>query len=383
MMHSEFVQQRQGTSLLYRLLLIVAACTPFWSDNNTSLVYAIESSMAIISQDLLICRIVLEDTLHQRRADDQDDSDTFAAKKTEHSRRFATYSVEEISCIHVLSDGSEDGFYTIVQFPPELKQEQAAALRTGQLFVSVTEATIDKPAGAILTQPTSTFTVLDRRDQAVLLRNNPRRRLQKKAYNDAKGTRTYAIVRISTSDSSLPFTAQRLRDRYSNPQAGMQAQYAACSANKLQWVLHDVYDIHLPGTVASYGSNPRALRNEAIEIIKKQTSDGPFPHVDNMLFCIPPGTGGWIANAATSSWVSQYNDAWCLSLTSVMVRTDATGDFFKRQCEPHYLNFLVFNAQHEVGHNLGLGHSNENGVKYGDWTGTLSFTVERVSPRRD
>ena len=51
-----------------------------------------------------------------------------------------------------------------------------------------------------------------------------------------------------------------------------------------------------------------------------------FPEdvADHVLFCIPPGTGSWVANAVTGHWRSQYNDYWCMSLSAVMheVRVD-------------------------------------------------------------
>ena len=43
---------------------------------------------------------------------------------------------------------------------------------------------------------------------------------------------------------------------------------------------------------------------------------------DHVLFVIPPGTGTWVANAATSHFRSQYNDSWGISLSAVMVRVN-------------------------------------------------------------
>jgi hypothetical protein len=36
---------------------------------------------------------------------------------------------------------------------------------------------------------------------------------------------------------------------------------------------------------------------------------------DKVIFCLPPGTGGWIASAGIGHWRAQFNDEYCLSLT--------------------------------------------------------------------
>eukprot|EP00977_Amphora_coffeiformis_P024574 scaffold16330_cov172-Amphora_coffeaeformis.AAC.8 len=245
--------------------------------------------------NVLHCRVTMGATMYQ----------------DENAGRTTTYSMEQISCVPLRNDGSEDILYDLEQIPFDIRETRFDDIRMGQLYMSITEATLDTQNNVIDTQPTSVFTVLDEPPQ------EHRRHL--KAYTDALGTRRYAIVRVSTSDASPFFTAQQLRSRFTDPLAGMQAQYAACSMNQLQWQLDNVYEVRVASSVQNYVNKAANLRNEAADQLKTQLGLNSISDLaDNIMFCIPPGTGGWIANAGTGHWQSQFNDKWCLSLTSVM-----------------------------------------------------------------
>ena len=78
--------------------------------------------------------------------------------------------------------------------------------------------------------------------------------------------------------------------------------------------------------------------------------------VDFVLLCMPPGTligmsSTWKAFAYTNSYLSIYNDLNCI-----------------------YPSVLL----HEVGHNLGLSHSNSEDANYGDHTGMMGLSYSRT-----
>merc|ERR1711971_566717 len=75
----------------------------------------------------------------------------------------------------------------------------------------------------------------------------------------------------------------------------------------------------------------------------------PNQIADHVMYCLPPSTMGGIAYAYINSWLSVYSDQWC-----------------------NYLSAQV----HEVGHNLGYGHSNEVGT-YKDQTGMMGYSYSQ------
>merc|ERR1711971_1066814 len=70
---------------------------------------------------------------------------------------------------------------------------------------------------------------------------------------------------------------------------------------------------------------------------------------DLVMFCQPPGSGTWLAYVFINSWVSFYNDKWCQSVSAQI---------------------------HEVGHNLGLGHSNQGTTAYGDQSSLMGYSYD-------
>jgi len=70
----------------------------------------------------------------------------------------------------------------------------------------------------------------------------------------------------------------------------------------------------------------------------------PTVLADHVLYCFPPNTMSGIAYAYYNSWNSLYSDNWCRSLSAKM---------------------------HEIGHNINLDHSWDNGNQYGDQTGMM------------
>jgi hypothetical protein len=248
------------------------------------------------SPSTITCRIAMDDTLYQR----QDDG--------------TMYTEEVVSCLPLrLAEGSVEAeeLYAI-DLPADLVLAHASALEEGHLHLSVTDAQIDVTAARIQLQESSVFRILGPDE----IPDHDRRRL--KDYTDAKGVRRYAVVRVSTSDKSPQHSVNQIRHRFTN--SGMEAQYGACSIGKLDWQLANVYDVKVAGTVASYGSDARLIRDAAVIKLKKDLGITTVPNdiADNILFCMPPGTGGWVANAGTGHWRSQFNDGWCLSLTAVM-----------------------------------------------------------------
>jgi len=167
-----------------------------------------------------------------------------------------------------------------------------------------------------------------------------------------KGTLDTLVVRVNALDNSPPKAKKLSKDIFKD-KVCLKKQYAACSYDKLQIQeyipgdgISDVPTIaNAPGVVdvfvdeyADGGSSydiEHYAKIEAQNLFNVTDLESLF---DLVMFCLPPGTGSWIAYAYLGREDSYYNDYWCQMISAQM---------------------------HEVGHSIGLHHSGE--AYYGYW----------------
>lgn len=180
-------------------------------------------------------------------------------------------------------------------------------------------------------------------------------------YCDRNGTRKLStlnrrllVVRVVAPDASTTASVDELSDSVfglRGDKYNLRNQYRACSFNQL------VFD---PVVNASYGvfggvkevRISQKIKNATSSVVEKAVTKaiggGKPSFADNVMYCLPPGTlGSWLAYGYTNSWLSVYNDKWCEYLSAQM---------------------------HEMGHNLNLGHANQNGIRYGDKSGYMGYS---------
>jgi len=177
------------------------------------------------------------------------------------------------------------------------------------------------------------------------------------------GTRSVLVVRVVAKDKSTTATVERLSDSvFGNGADGsvdtvtMRSQYLACSYDQLDFVEADDRngrDINIRNgavtvTVPSATSaGDTVIMNEIADILNAQFGvSSPSALADHVMMCMPPGTMSGIAFANVDSWRSWYDDDWCTHLSAQM---------------------------HEVGHNIGLAHSNHDGKAYEDKSGVMGY----------
>lgn len=180
------------------------------------------------------------------------------------------------------------------------------------------------------------------------------------------GGRTVLVVRVSGTFEAPDESAQQIAGATfgigSNPFSNsMVAQYQRCSFNKLSLVpasgneaISDgVVDVQLGYSLQ--GVNVfNVLRDAQLSLVTSLALSGSLTETyDNVMFCLGKGTAKgnsphaekWTAFAHVHGWMSVYNSGRCDKLSALM---------------------------HEMGHNIGLVHSSEGSLQYGDTTGVVS-----------
>lgn len=276
----------------------------------------------------VLCRVLMADTLFEI-----DINETLTAFETETTPH----------CIPVVNNAEIDDFYPVDHFPRHILDEFANELGEGRLFVRITKCSFDQETDSLNIGEGSEFIPLLKGEVDSKTANlDPNHR--------TSGTMTVAIVRVHTTDSH-PTPQDDELDAMLDATSGTNfvSQFQKCSRNSLNIArssIGGVINIYLDKPVAAYGTGSGKMVSAAQAKIREQFQlNGANKLADKVLFCLPPGSGKWVASAGLNHWRAQFNDQWCTSLTAVM---------------------------HELGHTMGLLHSNEGNIRYADSTGYMS-----------
>ena len=189
-----------------------------------------------------------------------------------------------------------------------------------------------------------------------------RRQLQVSGFGVRKTLVVRAVGTDGGPDESRDLLAGALFGIGPEPlENNMRAQFQRCSfgqidflpANGFPQIVNGIMDVNV-----GYRMDGKEISQVEDDIVEK-TEDALGLYAlstefDHVLFCIPPGVrkdgDSWTAYASRPGWRSVYRSKYCASLSMLM---------------------------HEIGHNLGLQHSNEGSKEYGDQTGYVSPIVRQ------
>jgi len=170
---------------------------------------------------------------------------------------------------------------------------------------------------------------------------------------DSTGTLSVLVIRVvDAANAQIDATNTELKGDIFTDEFSLGTGYAQCSHNQLimepatgdNRISDGIITVNID--ITAVPNNERALQDAVLDKATEDYGDLPSQY-DLVMVCQPPGTGRWVAYAYINSYVSFYNDYWCQKVSAQM---------------------------HEVGHNLGLGHSNQDEVAYGDQSSLMGFS---------
>jgi hypothetical protein len=176
------------------------------------------------------------------------------------------------------------------------------------------------------------------------------------------GVHKVLVVRVTALDGQPSFSAQQIGDSIFGPLVGgfdlhnLASQYKLCSDSKLTMkphpsAPHGVLEVKI--NINAGDSTGVQMQSKAAQTlpqsVRNEIRSGVYQHV---MYCIPQPKNVMVAWAHSNTPTSVYNDKFCLGLSTQM---------------------------HEVGHNLGLGHSGLGtdklvADKYKDRSGYMGYS---------
>eukprot|EP00980_Cylindrotheca_fusiformis_P003004 scaffold695_cov113-Cylindrotheca_fusiformis.AAC.1 len=230
--------------------------------------------------------------------------------------------------------------------------------RTGELISG--ETILDLPPNTMvdmetfsidLAYPPNLLNTVDEESQ------NRRRQLRRLAVT---GTHTVLAIRVIASDASASLTEADISDgifgTIDDP-ANLVTQYKACSYGKLQFKptndkkgkTRNIKDgaTTIKIDIPTKQGDAKIMEAVNAKLVTEFGTSQAKDLADHIMYCLPPGTltEKQLAFAFVNGYQIWFNDVNCGYLTVQM---------------------------HEMGHNLGMGHSGEDGNEYGDTSGLVS-----------
>ena len=271
-------------------------------------------------------------------------------------------SNDDVSLVCLTPSGER---YTVIGVPPVWIEQQVneGELTSGTTkLVFANDTTIDTSTGSVNTTSLPS-----------LIGNSNNGRKTQIRHLATIGSKTVLLVRVLASNAMTGFSNAELSDGAFGTDGdpiNLKTQYESCSYGQLQMgpavdrashvddgnintnIVNGATTVTIAATVGIQSQNTMTNQVTAALIIQFSVSSRD-ELADYVMYCLPPNSFDGIAYAYIYNWLSVYKNEWCTYVSAQM---------------------------HELGHNLGLAHSNEDNVEYADQSGLVrSYPSKKVS----
>jgi hypothetical protein len=306
----------------------------------------------------LVCRIIVIETLRERKESDDNDGDTNSV-----------YIEKELACIPINNDGKEDPNQYALSFSKSLQDILSLDSwkrhhhhdHEGMLYLSLSGVVVVPERRTVIvaqnTVAVQVTLVTHLAQQQSLALQQQQQQQQRQARELFTGSMSLAFIRVSTRDARLATSADEIRQQVFGGAVNIASQYRAMSFGKMQIIPAGVFDVYLDNPISHYGGGLEMHGDIEAAMLRQLNLKVASDLADKVFFCIPEGTQrGFIAFSSVGSWKATFSGDWCTSLSATV---------------------------HEFGHILGLGHSHIVSPDYGDESCYMSLgTKLSSSPRQ-
>jgi hypothetical protein len=223
------------------------------------------------------------------------------------------------------STGEQGGDSSIIlslaEMPSYVYKNNEKEISIGKLYMSISNVVVQ--GGKVVMSNDTEFNILEKPGN----RNLEEDELP-------IGEKTLAVIRVSTRDAQVTASSKELRDMVLGEEAGPNiiSQYREMSFGQLQFKPLDVFEVFLDANIGTFENGAAISTAVELAMVEQLSLAEASDLADRVFFCVPPGLQkGFIAFTYRNYWRATFSDTWCHSLSATI---------------------------HEVGHTIGLGHSN-------------------------
>ncbi len=199
------------------------------------------------------------------------------------------------------------------------------------------------------------------------------------------GTKTMLALRVIAPDSSTSSSEALISDSWygtNGDPVNLKSQYAACSYDQLIMNPAETNEVFNGVYTVSITQHVNGVNNDIVRAAAESQGNVNLGNMrsqfDFVMICIPPGTSGnWIAYAYGNWYLSVVSlkivILYCFILPSFLLICSIIElmSIPPHQYNDNWCNY-VSGQMHEIGHNIGLGHSGELEI-YDDQSGMVGL----------
>jgi len=192
----------------------------------------------------------------------------------------------------------------------------------------------------------------------ILEDTHPRHYKARQRRTQTTGPKSVLVVKVVDSTGVASPRANSLYEDWFNDPLSFKSGYEGCSKNQVQiepanngnsQIVQGILTVSIDLVAANNFGMSNVMENAALNAVRVALNTNDLSSAFDYVAVCQPISGDWLAFAYVNSNLSFYNGRWCNSVSTQM---------------------------HEIGHNMGLGHSGLGDDEYGDSSSLMGYSYD-------